>query len=228
MISVVLVEPLYSGNVGSVARVMKNFGFKDLVLVNPCEIDEDAYIMAVHAKGILQNARKVKTLEEIKREFDLVIGTTAIATGKDDYFLRMTLQVHELKEKLAGAQGKIAIVFGREDNGLSNEEIELCDFCVTIPTKEEYKSLNLSHAVAVVLYGLSGIPRGRVRLASGKEKQLILDNLAEISEKAEYPAEKRKVFNTMIERIIGRAVITGREANTLIGVLKTVKNKLKE
>jgi tRNA/rRNA methyltransferase len=227
MISVVLVEPRYSGNIGSVARVMKNFGFKDLVLVNPCEIDEDSYIMAVHAQEVIKKAKKVESLQKLKEEFDVVIGTTAIATGKDDYFLRMTLPVHNLKEKLAGVDGKIAIVFGREDDGLHNEEIELCDFCVTIPTKEEYKSMNLSHSTAIVLYELSDIPRGKVRLASEKEKQLLLENTSVIVEKIGHPAEKRKVFNTMIERIIGRAVITGREANTLIGVLKTVKNKIK-
>ena len=228
MISVILVEPQYSGNIGSVARVMKNFGFEKLILVNPCEVDEDAYIMAVHADDLIKKTEKAKSLSELRDKFDLLVGTTARFTEKDDYFLRMTLEPKDLVEKLNAAEGEIGIVFGREDSGLSNEDVGLCDFCVTIPTSGEYKSLNLSHAVAVILYEISKIKKGKKpRLASNSEKQLIFENTERIVKNINYPIEKRKVFNTMVERIIGRALITGREANTLIGVLKKINKKIK-
>jgi TrmH family RNA methyltransferase len=138
----------------------------------------------------------------------------------------MTLEPNDLVEKLNEAEGEIGIVFGREDSGLSNEDVELCDFCVTIPTSKEYMSLNLSHAAAIILYEISKIKKGKKpRLASNSEKRLIFDNVEGIVNSIGYPAEKRKVFNTMIERILGRALVTGREANTLIGVLKKINKK---
>ncbi|MFH1450865.1 MAG: TrmH family RNA methyltransferase, partial [archaeon] len=123
---------------------------------------------------------------------------------------------------------KIAIVFGSEPDGLSNEFLEKCDLITTIPTSEKYQSMNLSHAVAVVLYELAGVrhPASGVRLANAREKELINSNLRSIVSKTKYPKEKHKVFNTMFQKMIGRAVVTGREANTLIGVLKHIKNKL--
>ena len=80
-ISIVLVEPLYEGNVGFTARVMKNFGFTQLVLVNPCPLGDDAIMRASHARDVLENAQRM-TIEEIYREFDFVIATTGEEIGR--------------------------------------------------------------------------------------------------------------------------------------------------
>ena len=232
MITVVLVEPHYSGNIGSVCRAMKNFGFTKLELVSPKEITEEAGVMAVHAKEILAKAKRSKAFDF--KKYDYVIGTSAVATGRDDYFLRMSLPLKDLKKKLGapdsrspGApKGNIAIVFGPEPDGLSNEFLEKCDIVTTIPTSPKYKSMNLSHAVAVVLYELSDIKQtSNVRLANSREKVLINQHINNIIKKSDYPPEKHKVFNSMFRKILGRAVITGREANTLIGVLKRIRKK---
>ena len=228
MISVILVNPKYAGNVGSVCRAMENFGFEKLVLVNPCEISKEAGIMAVHAKSTLENAETLKSFEEVREKYDLLVATTAVSTAKDDYFLRMTVSPRELKQKLEGNKGDIGIVFGPEDDGLSNELIEQCDLAITIPTSEKYKAMNLSHSVAVVLYELSKItPKKEVRLASAREKDILMSEAMNIIKKTDYAPEKRKVFNTMLKKITGRALLTGREANTLIGALKSIKEKLK-
>lgn len=223
MITVVLIEPHYSGNIGSVCRAMKNFGFTKLEFVNPKQITDEAGMMAVHAKDVLEKARTVKQFNF--KKYDYVIGTTCIETTKDDYFLRMTTQLSDLKNKIKNKKGKIAIVFGPEPDGLSNEFLEQCDIITTIPTSPKYRSMNLSHAVTVVLYELSGVGRqaSGVRLANSKEKTLINSNISDIVKTSGYPPEKHKVFNTMIRKLLGRAVITGREANTLIGVLKRIK-----
>jgi len=228
MISIILVNPKYTGNVGSVCRAMENFGFEKLVLVNPCELSEGAGIMAVHAKETLEGAETVESFDEVRKKYDLLVATTAVGTAKDDYFLRMTLKPSELKQKLEGVSGDIGIVFGPEDDGLSNELIEQCDFAVTIPTSEKYRAMNLSHSVAVVLYELSKIePKQEVRLASAREKGILMTETMNIIEKTDFAPEKRKVFNTMLRKITGRALLTGREANTLIGALKSIKEKLK-
>jgi len=234
MITVVLIEPHYSGNIGSVCRAMKNFGFTKLELVNPKKITEEAGVMAVHAKEILQKAKTSKAFDF--KKYDYVIGTSAVSTGRDDYFLRMTVPLKNLKKKIGAPDsrrpgapiGKIAIVFGPEPDGLSNEFLEKCDIITTIPTSPKYRSMNLSHAVAVILYELSDIKQtGTVRLANSREKELINQNINNIIKKSDYPREKHKVFNSMIRKILGRAVVTGREANTLIGVLKRINKKLK-
>jgi len=226
MITVVLIEPHYSGNIGSVCRAMKNFGFTKLELVSPKKITEEAGVMAVHAKDILTKAKRFKQFDF--KKYDYVIGTSAVSTSRDDYFLRMTIGVSELKNKIQNKKGKIALVFGPEPDGLSNDFLEKCDIITTIPTSSKYKSMNLSHAVAVVLYELSDIKQtSNARLANSKEKALINQNINNIIKASKYPREKHKVFNSMIRKILGRAVITGREANTLIGVLKRISKKLK-
>src|SRR3989344_513392 len=116
-ISIVLVRPLYAGNVGSVARVMANFGLKNLILVKPCKLGKKANDMAVHAKSILKKAKVYKNFEAAIKNFDLVIGTTAESTNKDDYFLRITISPEELRKKLQKVYGKVAVVFGPEDIG---------------------------------------------------------------------------------------------------------------
>ena len=87
--------------------------------------------------------------------------------------------------------------------------------------------MNLSHSVAVALYELSDLKQeSTVRLANSKEKTLINQNLSKIVKASGYPAEKHKVFNSMFQKLLGRAVVTGREANTLIGVLKRIRKAL--
>ncbi len=245
-ISVILVKPLYAGNVGSAARAMANFGFKNLILVNPCKLTKEASDMAVHAKPIMEKAKICKDFESAIKNFNLIVGTTSESTNKDYNFLRICITPEQLREKVSHVKGKVALVFGPEDIGLTNEELERCDIVVSIPTAAEYKSMNLSHSVAILLYELSKAesliqsraqardgrrpnPESPIRLASKKEKDLISENFVSIANLINYPkpAERRKIFNLMLTKIIGRAQVTGREANTLIGVLRRIKRKLK-
>ncbi|NLO30439.1 MAG: RNA methyltransferase, partial [Methanosarcina mazei] len=124
-IRVVLVEPMYQGNVGSVARAMKNFGYSDLVLMNPCELEGQARAMSSHARDVLEGARIVSTLEEAVKGADLLIGTTGVSSLKTGEHIRLPLYtVKEVREKLKGCSGTIALLFGREDNGFSNDELK--------------------------------------------------------------------------------------------------------
>ena len=135
---VVLVEPKYDGNIGSVARAMKNFGFENLVLVNPCSIDDFGRAMASHAKDLLERAQNVSTLEEALENTELVVGTTGKRMGNEQRHLRLHLRVpclspKELAEKLEGKDGTIVLLLGREDCGLTDEELAICDMVVSIP-----------------------------------------------------------------------------------------------
>lgn len=150
----VLVEPRYGGNVGSAARVLKNFGFDRLVLVDPREgTDHDeAIMMAVGASDVLAAAPTHATLDEALSGAATIVGTSR-RKGKQR---RPHYRLDELAPTLSGlsARGELAILFGREDRGLSDADLDLCTHLVHLPTAEDYPSLNVAQAVAIVAYEL--------------------------------------------------------------------------
>lgn len=224
---IVLVEPLYSGNVGSVARVMKNFGFSELVLLNPCELDMPARVMSVHAYDIIENARIEFSLKDALSGSNVTVGMTGLHGKTDNKHYRMpAYSPKQLKDKLSGKGGVVSLVFGREDAGLSNEELEICDIIVNIPTSPVYPSMNLSHAVAVVLYELSDIKGGERYLADHSDVGLLYEHLNEVLDDIEYKEHKEDKTKLMLQRILGRAELTGREVQTLRGVLRRIQWKL--
>ncbi len=221
---VVLVEPKYEGNVGSVARVMKNFGFTDLVLINPPELGDFSRAMASHAVDIVDNCQIACSFEEAVATSDLAVGATGIAGASNDEHIRMPFYTPaELKEKLNGVVGVISLVFGREDLGLSNEELKQCDMIVKIPTSDEYSVMNLSHAVAVILYELSGIHGGKINLAKHDDLERLYVHFAYVLEQVGYPKHKCAKTLLMLRRILGRAILTGREVQTLRGILRKIE-----
>ncbi len=224
----VLVEPLYSGNVGSVARVMKNFGFDELVLLNPCELDRAARLMSVHAYDIIESARIEFCLRDAVKGSNIIVGMTGLPGKTDNKHMRMpVISPRKLREKLAGKSGVISLLFGREDDGLRNEELEICDMIVNIPTTPVYPSMNLSHAVAVVLYELSDVKGETNYLADHFDIELLYEHIDEVLNDIEYKEHKEDKTRLMLRRILGRAELTGREVQTLRGVLRRIQWKLK-
>ena len=224
---IVLVEPIFSGNVGSVARVMKNFDFGELVLINPCELDTPARVMAVHAYDIIENARIEFSFEDAVKGSNMVVGLTGLPGKTDKEHMRIPAYTPKhLKEKLTGKSGVISLIFGREDHGLLNEELEMCDIIVNIPTSPAYPSMNLSHAVAVVLYELSDIRTGKVHLAEHFDLELLYKHIEDVLFDIEYKEYKEDKTKLMLRRILGRAELTGREVQTLRGVLRRIQWKM--
>jgi len=226
-VRVVLVEPKRDENVGAVARVMKNFGFYSLYIVGD-SVGEKAFYVAYHAEDVLEKCKFVRTLEEAIAGSHIVVGTTA-KTASENNVLRNFVEPERLREIVEGKNGILAVVFGREDFGLLNEELRKCDFIVHIPANPEYPVLNLSHAVAVVLYELSKSSRksvesvagsNAVKLASVEEKEKLLAHFREFLERVE--AREHRVERTLLvlKRIFGRAGITSREVRTLHGMLR--------
>jgi len=226
-IRIVLVEPMYQGNVGSVARAMKNFGYTDLVLVNPCELEGQARAMASHARDVLEGARIVSTLEEAVKGANLLVGTTGVGSLKTGEHIRLPLYTaRDLKEKLKGYSGTVAILFGREDNGFRNDELKSFDILITVPTSEVYPIMNLSHAVTVVLYEIAELEGGNNPLAEGFDLQLLYGHLEEFLEKIDYPPHKKDKTFLMLRRILGRAGLTPREVQTLRGIIRKTERKM--
>ncbi len=231
-IRTILNEPLYAGNIGSTARVLKNFGYPDLVLVNPCPIDNEAWMMAQHAYDLLEGARIFDTLREATVGSNLIIGTTGMRGETTGRHVRMPAYTPErIREKLSGTTGEasvVSIVFGREDHGLTNEELMMCDMLMSIPTSEQYPTMNLSHAVAVVLYELSDLRIGDILLADRYDLDLLYEHLESALSDLEYPAHKKPKTALMLRRIFGRAELTTREVYTLRGILRLVDYRLRE
>ncbi len=149
----VLFRPQSAGNIGAAARALKNMGFDDLRLVAPGPLNNrEAAAMAVHADDVLARATVYPDLAAALADCSVVAGTTSRRGGYRSRAHPLRAAAAEL-DAVAGSN-KIAIVFGREDHGLTNRELKLCNRLITIPTAPEYPSLNLAQAVAVVAYEL--------------------------------------------------------------------------
>ncbi len=245
MTSVVCVDIQDEGNLGALARLMLNFGLSELILVNTGHapgkktvhpFSKSALDRASHAKHILKNIKIFSSLQEALNSFDYAIGTTALVG--DDYNLKRTpLTLKEIATHLATlntAKKRIAIVLGREDHGLSNEELALCDITVTIPASKQYPVLNVSHACAILLYELFSASKTRVpesqikpKAMAGKTELTHLQKLIdEILEKIPFSIRHKKETQKLLwHRIFAKSFLTRREAFGVMGFLKRVLGK---
>ncbi|MDO5844266.1 MAG: RNA methyltransferase [Methanocorpusculum sp.] len=226
-IDIVLVEPLYEGNIGFASRVMKNFGFHNMVLINPPKMTIEASARASHAKDVLENA-EVTTLDEVFARSDLTVATTGGLSKSVSHPMRMPYySPGELREMIKDVDGRISILFGRENWGLNNEEISRCDIVCTIPTSEEYPIMNISHAIGVICYELAHLPRGEYLLAGKGEMEALYGHISRFLEEIGHPIEKRETTLLLSKRVLGRAKLTAREASTMHGILRRAEWKMK-
>jgi TrmH family RNA methyltransferase len=228
---VVLVEPKNSGNVGAVARAMMNFDIQHLYLVNPCELDNVCYARAMHATKILDSAKTFSCFEDAIKNLDFLAATSSIESKTDKRHLRNPVLLEDFSETVFDVKGKVGLVFGREDYGLFNEEIAACDIMLRIPTSESYLSLNLSHAVTIVLYSIylkkASVPQRR-RVIGSLEKQKLFEFFAQLLDDIEYQPHKKQHTKIMVKRIMGRAMPSKWEYHTLMGVLSKTLGKIKQ
>lgn len=225
-IEVVLVNPVYEGNVGAVARVMKNFGYSQLSLIDPCDLGDFAHAMASHAQDILETAQR-KTLEEVLDASHLVIGTTGIAGSRTS--LRVPYQLANLGAKLSEMNGQAAILFGAEDQGLSNRVLQECDMIVRVETSGKYPVMNVSHAVAVILHNVASVTTAEKKrtVATRADLDRLLQHASELLEAVDFPPHKRRRVLLNLKRIYGRAELSSAEVRMLRGVLRRIELSLK-
>jgi len=219
-IDIVLVEPIYEGNVGFAARVMKNFGFTRLVLINPCRLGNEADARASHAYDVLHGAETC-TIEDVFARSNIVISTTGTVSKSVCHAMRMPFySPKELRERIKDVDGRISILFGRENWGLNNAEVKRSDMICTIPTSEDYPILNLSHAVGVVCYELANLPLPEIRLAPPGDMNHLFRHIDRYLDEIHHPEFKRENTMILIRRVLGRCNLTIREASTLHGLLR--------
>jgi TrmH family RNA methyltransferase len=228
-ISVAVVDAETPGNIGTIARSMKNFGLSELYLVDPPELDPDgeAYGFAGHAReDVLPGAEEV-AFEFLVENF-YTVGCTAITNEDATKHVRYPfVRPDELREELSGVDAEACIVFGRERVGLTNDELERLDRVCSIPAADSYPVLNLAQAATIVLYELRELtvettqhPDDPHERAAEHELEGLYETFAEYLEDVGHPEEKIPKTERLFRRLVGRAHPTGREARTLRGLLR--------
>ena len=226
---VVLVEPKNQGNVGAVARAMKNFGVEELVLVSSCPIGVEERQRAMHGLDILEAAQIVPNLDASIKDADLIVGTSGVDTGSEKHFSRIAIRPREFAEKVRQAEGIVALLFGREDFGLLDGELRRCDLLVKVPAADEYPVLNMSHAASILLYELflGKAPTKDARPMSAVESQKLHAALSDLLAATDYPAHKRPRTKIMVRRLLGRAVPSKWEFHALMGVFQRATKRIR-
>lgn len=234
-VKIVLVGTTHPGNIGAAARAMKNMGFRHLSLVKPKEFPSDvATYRSKAAKDILENALIFNNLEEAVVDCELVIGTSA----RDRKVPWPILSPKESAEEVSKSLKihKIAIVFGREDRGLTNEELGLCNYHVHIPTDPEYSSLNLSQAVQILVYEIrmavlsddENQDYWDVELANNNQTEMLIQHMDELMQEVEfYDVDNPRKLLLRVRRFFKRSRIDVMETNIFRGLFATIQKKLK-
>ena len=230
-VSIVLVEPISPGNIGSVARAMKNTGFTRLKLINPCEHKcNESFSMACKAHEVLLGAEVFPDIASATKGGSVIVGTTR-RKG------RLRYPVLTLDEAIPGiaklASGnKVDILFGREDKGLKNEEIQKCGILVEIPVSPGYPSLNLSHAFFIVCYSLFRTENPAepvIKAAPKEETERMYEHLESALRSLGYGEAGGEGLLSAImrsfRRLFGRTALMQKEINMLRGIFTQIKER---
>ena len=230
-ISIILVEPQLGENIGTTARAMLNFGFENLILVNPRDDWPNEYAIkaAAGAIKVIEKARVFKNLEDALSEFNFAFSTTIRPRDMVKPVNGLEKMAEKSYEKLEMKQ-KIAFIFGREKSGLTNHQISLTDEIIEIPTNKDFSSLNLAQAVILVVSELN-----RLRVSYAKEEIVIPDSfpankkdlisffnhLERALDDSGFlkPIEKKPTMMMNIRNIFNRSNLTDQEVKTLRGVI---------
>ncbi|WP_455277079.1 RNA methyltransferase [[Eubacterium] cellulosolvens] len=224
---VILLEPEYEGNIGSIARAMKNFGLNELWIVNPkTDIGDESIAFAMHAKDILNDAKIVKKIELALKGCSYVAGTTSISAKRPSNLLRITITPEAFAKSVLESQGKIGLVFGRESKGLSNEELSMCDLVVTIPANSRYKTLNIANASTIVFYELFKARKNKTQISrlesSPEDRNRLLKLFDHITTKTDMSESRKKLANRAFSNIISRSIASSREVTLMIGLFRKI------
>ena len=227
-VRVVLLEPEKPGNIGAIARSMRNFDLNDLWIINPkTKIDGEAEAYAMRGLQILESARIAQTLDEALKDIQVVVGTSSVAARSSSNLPRVAITPKQLAERVSSTRGSIALVFGRESSGLTNEELESCDFMVTIPASHDYNVLNVATAASIMFYEVFHRTNARQdELASEASKQRLLIQFDRLTRKCEMQTHRRRLAQRALRNVVSRSFISSREASLLVGVFRKAVSRL--
>lgn len=231
----ILVRPNFLGNIGSTARVMKNFGFSQLRLVNPPRnyLDAEARKMAVDAFDVLKGARVENSLSNALRDVNLAFSTSACQHRTEEPE-SLGLLVEKIHQQDLTNENKLAFVFGDERDGLTKEEIARCHELILVPTEPTFASLNLAQALGIVAYELSrhaGLlsckSNGSELLPCGEEEDELMQLTSELMDKANFSRRyNRDLVALQLRNALQKMRLNKREFDLLRGFLLRLNDKL--
>jgi len=230
-IKIVMVETTHPGNIGAAARAMKNMGLSSLILVNPkCRVDEVAYARGSGADEILQQHQQAESLPQAVADCQLVVGTSARLRALAWPELTPSSLAH--KALFSSNHEKVAVVFGREHAGLTNDELQHCQYTVTIPSNPSFSSLNVASSIQVIAYeiyklyceqGQNTVEPGEP-LADSAELEGYFTHLQQVLVSTGFldNSNPRQMMKRL-RRLYQRAEPTRNEVNILRGMLSAVE-----
>ncbi len=230
-VRIILVEPHEAGNVGAAARAMKNFGFTDLTIVGSRELRTDtvSHWWAAGADDVVASARRVDRLTEALADVHLSVATTAVR-ARNVYEQLSPSTVAKLAEESLTDDQRVAIVFGREESGLSGADVALCQRTASIPTSPAFATMNLAQSVAIFCYELGKGLRPRLEdahPAEGELLHLLHTTSRSLLDELEFFGEKDGDRGySELTALAGRALLTRREASMLLGAVRLARKRL--
>ena len=225
---IVMVRPRGSGNIGSVARAMKNFGAAELAIVGKARTRSFwAKAMAVHGRDILTDAKCYPSIREAIADCTLVVGTTC----RPGLYRSHSRTPRELAPvMIAAAQnGRVALLFGPEDHGLSNKDLEHCQLLATIPSQPEYQSLNVAQAAVICLYelyvaALAPVVEDGIQRAQAEQIERLFEIMrASLLKIGFLDSENPEHMLLAFRRIFGRAGLEEKDARILTGLFRQIE-----
>ena len=220
---VILVEPEGPANIGAVARLMRNFDFDNLVIINPkCKINMETRKYAMRAWDVVEKALILSNFQDIKDlGIDFLVGTTAKVTN-DSNTTRVAITPKQLSDRLSHTHADIGLVFGRESSGLTNDELRDCDIVVNIPTGS-YKALNLSHAVGIILYELYQSEMSDEE-TDGKRFRTLMNEFEKLINQDSLNVKNKENTSKIFRSMVARSIPTKQE----LGVTTMIFKKINE
>ncbi len=240
-ITVAIVEPEFPLNVGYIARAMTNFAIRRLTIVSQHRMTQtsknEAAKFASHGSDVVANIRYVRSLHELKKSFNLLIGTTAITAKRKSNITRKTLDAEECVRAVHSYSSNlenVCIVFGRDTTGLTNAELEQCDYVLTIRAGANYSTLNISHAAAIVFYlfhrefvstNKQG-GHGRTAFAGRPERERLIALFKDLALLSDFQEFKQRRLGEALNRLLNRSNPSLRELYLLMGLASKAKTKI--
>src|ERR671924_2153929 len=230
---VILVRPRGSGNIGSVARAMKNLGAGELAIVGKARTQSFwARAMAVHGRDTLAAATSHPSIREAIADCTMVVGTTC----RSGLYRSHSQTPREVAPAIVSAakEGKVALLFGPEDHGLSNKDLEHCQLLITIPIRPDYPSLNVAQAVVICLYeiylaSLERVAESNVQRASAESVERLFDRMRTSLLKIGFlDSENPEHMLLAFRRILGRTGLEEKDVRILTGMFRQIEWYAKE
>ncbi len=199
---------------------MKNFGLSDLTLVNAYRIPIEDMIRSMKGAEILMNCKMARTIDEATQDLEFTVGTSGIKSDSPKEVLRNYIEPREFVSLASRIKGKVGIILGREDIGLTNEELAKCDFFVHIPASDDYPILNVSSAAAILFYEMFGKADTKKReTITKRDYDRLTRKFRESLLESGYPTHRVAKTTLLFRRVVSRAILSPYEYRILMGAV---------